>query len=82
MVFYNYIEIWTSDFDTEIKKDNNNHGISIEPIKYYYDKLTIKKNSTKLNIAISNYIGKCYVYYLSEDTIKNIIFLNILEVVI
>jgi FkbM family methyltransferase len=70
MVFYNYIEIGTSDFDTEIQKDNNNHGISIEPIKYYYDKLPIKENSTKLNIAISDYIGKCYVYYLSEDTIK------------
>ena len=54
MVFYNYIEIGTSDFDTEIQKDNNNHGISIEPIKYYYDKLPIKENSTKLNIAISS----------------------------
>jgi FkbM family methyltransferase len=70
MVFYNYIEIGTSDFDTEIQKENNNYGISIEPIKYYYDKLPNKENSIKLNMAISNYIGKCHVYYLSEDTIK------------
>lgn len=70
MVFYNYIEIGTSDFDTEIQKNNDNFGISIEPIKYYYDKLPFKENTIKLNIAISNYIGTCYVYYLSEDTIN------------
>jgi FkbM family methyltransferase len=71
MVFYNYIEIGTSDFDTEIQKKNNYNGISIEPIKYYYDKLPNNLNKIKLNMAISDHKGKCYVYYLSEKTIKD-----------
>ena len=77
MVFYNYIEIGTSDFDTEIQNNNNNnYGISIEPIKYYYDRLPNKENAIKLNIAISNYIGTCYVYYLPEEIIQKYNFPN------
>jgi FkbM family methyltransferase len=70
MPFYNFIEIGTSDFDTEIQKNDSKSGISIEPIKYYLDKLPNKQNCIKLNIGISNYNGKCIVNYLSEETIK------------
>ena len=70
MVFYDYIEIGTSDFATEIQKIDNKIGISIEPVKYYLDKLPDKKNCIKLNIGISNYNGKSMVYYLSEENIK------------
>lgn len=69
-VFYDYIEIGTSDFDTEIEKKNNKIGISVEPIKYYLDRLPNKKNCLKLNLGISNYDGLCNVNYLPEKIIS------------
>lgn len=68
--FLDFIEIGTSDFSTEIQKTNCGSGISIEPVKFYFDKLPEKKNVLKLNIAISNKIGKCTVYYVPEHNIK------------
>jgi FkbM family methyltransferase len=70
MVFYDYIEIGTSDFDTEIQKNHTKHGVSIEPIKYYLDRLPNKRNCIKLNMGVSNYTGECVVNYLSEKTIE------------
>jgi hypothetical protein len=70
MVFYDFIEIGTSDFDTEIEKNDNKVGISVEPIKYYLDRLPNKEKCIKLNLGISNYNGKCIVNYLSEETIR------------
>jgi FkbM family methyltransferase len=70
MVFYDFIEIGTSDFDTEIQKNNMKRGISIEPIKYYLNRLPNKENCIKLNMGISNYTGTCIVNYLSEKTIN------------
>ena len=70
MIFYDFIEIGTSDFNTEIEKKDNKVGISIEPIKYYLDKIPSKQNCIKQNLGISNYNGKCVVNYLSEETIN------------
>lgn len=68
---YDFIEIGTSDFDTEIQNcDDNKQGLSIEPLKHYLDALPDKKNVTKVNAAVSNYNGFVYVYYLNEETIK------------
>ena len=68
--FYDFIEIGTSDFDTEIQKNDSKCGVSIEPIAYYLDKLPNKKNCIKLKMGISDYNGKCIVNYLSEKTIQ------------
>ena len=70
MVFFDFIEIGTSDFDTEMEKKNDKVGISIEPIRYYLDRIPNKLNCIKLNMAISYYNGTCYVNYLSEKTIQ------------
>ena len=70
MQFYDFIEIGTSDFDTEIEKKDEKIGISIEPIKYYLDRIPNKQNCIKLNLGISNYNGTCIVNYLSEQTIQ------------
>jgi len=68
---YDFIEIGTSDFDTEIQNcDDNKQGLSIEPLKHYLDALPDKKNVTKINAAVSNYNGFVDVYYLNEETIK------------
>ena len=69
MLFYDFIEIGTSDFDTEMEKKDNKVGISVEPIKYYLDRIPSKQNCVKLNQGISNYNGKCTVHFLTEQTI-------------
>jgi len=70
MTFYDFIEIGTSDFDTELQKKDAKVGISIEPIQYYLDRLPKKDKCIQLNLGISDYNGTCTVNYLSEQTIQ------------
>ena len=71
MSIYDFVEIGTSDFDTEIQKANNNiKGLSIDPIKYYLDRLPQLKNCQKIEAAVSNKNGICQVYYIPENKIK------------
>ena len=37
-MFVDFIEIGTSDFNTEIQKKDNRIGLSIEPVKYLLSK--------------------------------------------
>jgi FkbM family methyltransferase len=68
---YDFVEIGTSDFDTLIQIcDENTVGISVEPIKYYLDRLPNKSNVIKLQSALSTNDGECDVYYISEDDIQ------------
>ncbi len=68
---YDFIEIGTSDFETEIQEcSEDSVGLSIEPISYYLQKLPNKKNVTKINCAVSNYDGKIKIFYISEENIK------------
>ena len=66
-----FLEVGTADFDTIMENvDDNVVGMSIEPIKYYLDKLPNKPNVLKVNCAISDYDGEIQVYYVKEDLIK------------
>lgn len=71
---YNFIEIGTSFYRTEIEKATNETiGISIEPIKEYLDLLPSKPNVKKINSAISpTNIGilKDFIYYIPTQIIK------------
>ncbi len=70
---FDFIEIGTSNFDTEIEKaDDNTKGLSVEPIKKYLDDLPNKKNVIKVNCAISdvNEESTMKLYYIPEDVIK------------
>ena len=69
-MFFDFIEIGTSDFDTEIQKKDNKVGISIEAVKYYLDKLPSKQDCIKLNMGISNFNGDITINYLSSDVIE------------
>lgn len=69
-IFLDFIEIGTSDFDTEIQKKNDKVGLSIDPIEYYINKLPNKKGCKKIQAAISNYNGNTNVYYVAPDNIK------------
>jgi hypothetical protein len=68
---YDFIEIGTSDFETEIQNCNEEFGLSIEPIDFYLNRLPNKKNVTKINAAVSNFNGFVDVYFLSEEVIES-----------
>lgn len=67
--FLDFLEIGTSDFDTEMEKVDGKIGVSVEPIKYYLDRLPNKANCQKLNIAVSDRVGSCEVNYVPDDAI-------------
>jgi len=52
---YNFIEIGTSNFETLIQTvDDNQVGISIEPLKHYLDQLPDRENVKKVQAAITH----------------------------
>lgn len=72
-MIYDFIEIGTSDFDTLIQRaDDTTVGISIEPIKYYLDRLPNPANVKKLNCAVSldGNSGRDKVFYIPDETIE------------
>ena len=70
MVHFNFIEIGTSDFDTEIEKASDETiGLSIEPINIYLSRLPNKNKCQKINAAISNYNGFIDIYSISPENI-------------
>jgi FkbM family methyltransferase len=54
---YDFIEIGTAFFDTEIQKNDGRIGISVDPVKEYIDMLPDVPNVIKECCAISNYDG-------------------------
>jgi len=65
---YDFIEIGTSDFDTLIEtSDDKTVGLSIEPIKYYLDRLPERKNVKKLQVAVSDTNGFMDIYYIPNE---------------
>ena len=76
-MFVDFLEIGTSDFETELQKaDNHKIGISIDPIKFYLDKLPEKRLCKKFNCAISDRNGKCEVCYMPEEIVRKYGFLH------
>lgn len=71
-IHYDFIEIGTADFWTLIEEsDDDTVGISIEPVKYYIDKLPVKKNVIKVQAALSDKDGFVDVYYIEEHQIRD-----------
>lgn len=63
-MFYDFIEIGTSNFDTLIEKaDRTTQGISIEPLDFYLRDLPESEGCKKINAAISDREGEVIVYY-------------------
>ena len=70
LIDYDFIEIGTSDFDTQIElSDENTVGLTIEPLKFYLDKLPNKSNVKKLQVAISDSDSEIDIYYIPEERI-------------
>ena len=66
---YDFIEIGTSDFETEIQDAGLKRGISIEPVKRYLDALPNPPHVTKIHGAASNRSGTIDVYSISPENI-------------
>ena len=69
-MFIDFIEIGTSDFDTEIQKKDNRRGLSIDAVKYYIDKLPNKADCIKMNYGVSNFDGEITINYVSIENIE------------
>jgi len=67
---YDFIEIGTSDFDTLLESTIDQIGISIEPLKYYLDKLPNNDKVIKVNCAISNIDFETNIFWISPEDIK------------
>jgi len=65
-----FIEIGTSDFNTEIQKKDTKKGLSVEAVTYYIDKLPCKKDCIKINNGISNFNGYITINYLTVEKIE------------
>jgi hypothetical protein len=69
---YDFVEIGTSDFDTLIEQaTDTTRGISIEPVRYYLDRLPEKPGVKKICGAVSatNRKSMLQVYYVPESVI-------------
>lgn len=67
---YDFIEIGTSDFRTLIEDPPPGKGISVEPLKYYLDKLPDNPNVIKSNFALTNFVGEIDIYWVTPENIK------------
>lgn len=73
-MIYDFVEIGTADFQTLLQKseDENEIGLSIDPIQIYLDRLPEKKNKYKLNYAISDKESIVDVFWVHPDDVDNI----------
>ena len=69
-MFMDFIEIGTSDFDTEIQKNDYRVGLSVDAVEYYINKLPNKAGCIKINNGISNFNGEITINYISVENIK------------
>lgn len=70
---YNFVEIGTSDFETLIENASDEvRGLSIEPIKYYLDRLPVRKLCQKGNFAVSDRDGEITIYSVCVEDIRRL----------
>lgn len=67
---YDFIEIGTSDFDTLLETTEGQIGLSIEPLKFYLDRLPNNNHVIKVNCAISDKNGIAQVYWVDPKDIE------------
>jgi hypothetical protein len=61
---YDYIEIGISYGLNLCQKYPDKLGITIEPLKFYFDKIELSPNNTKINISLSDLVGKVAIFYV------------------
>ena len=70
---FDFVEIGTSDFDTEVELANDyTLGLSVEPLADYYNRLSSKARCVKENAAISDTAGTLPMYYVPPEIVKKL----------
>ena len=69
-MFLDFIEVGTSDFETEIQKKDNKIGLSIDAVEYYINQLPNKAGCIKINNGVSNFNGEITINYIQIEDIK------------
>jgi len=67
---YDFIEIGTSDFDTLLQTTEGQIGLSIEPLKFYLDRLPNNSHVIKVNCAISDRNAMTNVFWVDPIDIE------------
>ena len=68
---FDFVEIGTSYFHTEVENASDETvGLSVEPVKYYLDKLPSKPKCKKANVAISDKEGSMDLFYVPDEYIS------------
>jgi hypothetical protein len=68
---YNFIEIGTSDFDTEIQTCSDSAiGLSVDPILHYLQRLPSKPHVMRILGAVSDSDGFADVYFVPPEIIE------------
>lgn len=73
LIDYKFVEIGTSNFDTLIEKANDDdYGLTVEPLSVYLNELPNKKNVKKINMAVTDIpkTKNINMYYIPETIIK------------
>lgn len=69
---FDFIEIGTSDFDSLAQQSAPWHrGISVEPVRYYLDRLPSPPNLLKICAAIGLARGETQVFYVPDSVIQS-----------
>jgi len=69
-MIYDFIEIGTSCFDVMgFYANDEDIGLSIEPLRHYLEGVPVKKNVTKVYAAISDKDGEMDLYYIPHTEI-------------
>ena len=66
---YDFIEIGTSDFDTLLQTTERQTGLSVEPVKFYLDRLPKNSHIIKVNCAISDKNSTTNVFCVKPEDI-------------
>ena len=70
---YEFVEIGTSDFDTELQRARGfDRGLSVDPLLVYLNKLPSKDGVHKVLGAVSGTDGWVDCYYIPEDDIRSL----------
>jgi hypothetical protein len=69
-IAYDFVEIGTADFETLIElADDSKVGLSVEPLRFYLDRLPDRKKVTKVNLAVSDCDGVMSITHIDAADI-------------
>ena len=71
MVFYDFVEVGTDDFDAEIQEaDDEDVGLFINPFQFYLDRIPHKARCQKYQALVSNRSEQIQVFYINPTKIE------------